>query len=214
VHGVALELYEEAADLDRRAACCCEGEASSLPVPALVGLAFGAGASLTGNPMQVTSAVSPMAASGPGVAPVAAAPAVPMSLHEALGTTTLGGTAPAAPSSIYEALGSSTLGGSVPAAPSSIYEALGSGTFGGGSPVGTGISMVYNPTTPAPALGVSMVFNPNHAPLAGAASSIPLHGPSMESVIGHLAVEAPLNQPAHTNIYNNQRATISPILMG
>jgi hypothetical protein len=90
--------------------------------------------------VQVGSAVSAVAASGPGVvspapifapAPAMAAPAV---------------AAAAAP------------------APISLHQALANGTFGGGSPIGTGVSMVYDPTYNPNAIGVgtgvSMVYDP------------------------------------------------------
>jgi hypothetical protein len=146
IHSVIYELLEEAADLERRASCCCAGESTSLPVPALVGLAFGGTAigTAASSPRAPMAAVSGVAAAG-----------APMSIYEALGNTTLGGTAPVATASpggsqgisIYEALGSSTLGGPSPAAnpqPSPVYDALASSL--GGTRPGYGISMEPNPS--------------------------------------------------------------------
>jgi hypothetical protein len=87
----------------------------------------------------------------PGVAGAGA----PISIHEALGNTTLGGTPPVTTltmggsqgMSIYEALGSSTLGGPSPMGnpqPSAVYEGLASSL--GGTRPGYGISMEPNPS--------------------------------------------------------------------
>ena len=148
IHNVIYELLDEAADLERRAACCCADPSTSLPVPALVGLAFGGTAIGT-------------AASGPGIpAPAVTAVAgarAPISIHEALGNTTLGGTAPAATTitggspgiSIYEALGNTTLGGTSPVGtaspPGAVYETVAGSVLGGTRP-GLGISMVPDPS--------------------------------------------------------------------
>jgi hypothetical protein len=204
IHNVIYELLDDAADLERRAACCCADQSTSLPVPALVGMAFG-GAAIG------TSAIG-TAASGPGVsAPTGTSVAGAygsMSIYEALGTTTLGGT------SSVGAVSTSLPG-------MSIYEALGNASLGATSPVGTGISMVYDPTynpssmTPGVGTGVSMVYDPSgvHPVAAGVSSSIPLPGSRLDATLTDLAIR-PLTSQIWGQIGTNIGATYGPLEMG
>ena len=201
IHAVIYELLDEAADLERRAGCCCAGQPTSLPVPALVGLAFGGGigGSMSGGAqVQLASSVSPVAASGPGVMEASAVSAVAAS---GPGVATAAPAAAAVPIS----------------APVSLHQALGMGTFGGGSPVGTGISMVWNPATTlsmTPQAGIgSFVPSANPPGVAGVASSVPLYGSRMDTAMGHLATQN-LSFDAMTNMRLAARATISPVNMG
>lgn len=198
IHAVLYELLDEAADLERRAGCCCGGESTSLPVSALIGVAFG-GAALSGaSQVQLGSAISPVAAFGPGV------PATAVSPFAAAGP----GIPIAAPAAVAPVASP---------APMSLHQALASGTFGGGSPVGSGISMVWNPSatlsmTPGPGIG-SWVPSDNPPAVAGVASSVPLYGSRMDTVLGHLGTQN-LSFDAMTNIRHAQHATISPVWMG
>jgi hypothetical protein len=102
-------------------------------------------------------------------------------------------------------------------APSSIYEALGGGNLGGGPVLPTTVTMVYDPTVNpmSVAPGVQMVYDPT-APQsvpAGIASSVPLYGSRMNTVLANIAVQ-PLNNLALSNIYNMTRATIPNAFMG
>lgn len=203
IHAIVLELLEEAADLNRRSACCCQDEVTSLPVPALAGLAFGAGSALAGaTQVQLGSQVSAAAASGPGLRVFTPAPSM-VSAAAASGPSVVAPVlaAPAPPA----------------AAPISIYEALGSGSFGTGSPVGSGVSMVYDPTNDPmrPSLGVGMVFDPTAPAVAhaGMSSSVPLYGSRMDTVLANIGVQ-PLNQQALSNVHNMQRATVPNAFMG
>jgi len=149
IHSVIYELLDEAADLERRAACCCADQSTSLPVPALVGLAFGGAAISGASQVQMSSAVSPMAARGPGV------PASAVSASAAFGP----GVSMATPAPVPVPMATP-----LAPAPMSLQQVLGSGTFGGGSPVGSSISMVYDPTYNPNAIGVGtgvgMVYDP------------------------------------------------------
>jgi hypothetical protein len=196
IHAVIYELLDEAADLERRAGCCCAGESTSLPVPALVGLAFGGGAIGAASQVQMASAVSPVAASGPGL------PA------SSVGAVAASGPGVAMPAPVAAA---------PVAQPVSLHQALGTGTFGGGSPVGSGIFMEWNPAgalsmTPQPGIG-SFVPMANPPAAAGVASSVPLYGSTMNTAMGHLSVQ-PINFAAMTNIRLAGAAAINPVNVG
>jgi hypothetical protein len=203
IHSVIYELLDEAADLERRAACCCADQSTSLPVPALVGLAFGGAAISGASQVQVSSAVSPIAARGPGVAASAVSGSAPFGP----------GVSVATPAPVMAA----PMAAPLAPAPMSLQQVLGMGTFGGGSPVGSGINMVWNPSATlsmAPQAGIgSFVPMANPPAAAGVASSVPLYGSSMNTAMGHLAVQ-PLNFSALSSMRIAERATISPVNMG
>jgi hypothetical protein len=177
IHAVLYELLDEAADLNRRAGCCCAGASTSLPVPALVGMAFGGGAISAASQVQLGSSVGAFAARGPGP------PASAVSPTAAWGP----GLAMAAPAVAAPA---------ATGTPLDIWAALGGGSVGGGgSPVGSGISMVYDPTYDRnqPALGVSMVYDPTAVrSVPAGVGGVPLRpGSILDPVLRQQAISQP-----------------------
>lgn len=202
---VALELLQEAGDLNRRATCCCQGDSGALPLPGLVSLAFGAAPALAPQHMiQFGSAVSPVAAAGPGAveAPAMSAPAAaPVSLHQALAGTTLGGSYTSYSSPLHQALANGNFG-SAPASPISLHQALAGGTFGGGPTIPTSTMMVYdpsyNPMAPLPGIG-ELVYDPNSPSVGHTAATmprVPLGSPLLNPSIQRLTWDA------YERIYN------------
>jgi hypothetical protein len=173
IHNVIYELLDEAADLERRAAWCCAGESTSLPVPALVGMAFGGGAISAGSQVQMGSAVSPVAAFGPGL------PESSVSGMAAFGP----GVAMPAP-----------VAAAPVAQPMSLQQVLGMGTFGGGSPVGSAITMVYDSTSvQAASVGVSPSVMRNMRPDLGVSVGVGIHNARLQAEIGRNMATLPID---------------------
>jgi hypothetical protein len=192
IHNVIYELLDEAADLERRAACCCADQATSMPVPALMGLAFG-GAALGGaSQVQAASAVSPVAAFGPGVATPAPVPVFNPA------------PAVAAPVAVAAA-----------PAPMSLHQALANGTYGGSttSSVGAGISLVWDPGYNLNATsGVGMVYDPSsiQAQAVGVSPSV-LAGMRGGSDLGVSVGVGLFNDATRATIARNIALTNPPI---
>jgi hypothetical protein len=162
IHTAIYELLDEAAELERRASCCCAGQATSLSVPALVGMAFGGTAISGAAQVQMGSSVGPVAARGPG-----------------LPESSVGAVAARGPGVAMAAV--APVAAPAASAPMSLQQVLGMGSFGPSSPVGSGITMVYNPalTSITPQAGIgSFVPMDNPPAAAGALPGIPLYGGS------------------------------------
>jgi hypothetical protein len=189
IHSVIYELVDEAADLDRRAGCCCAGQPTSLPVPALVGVAFGGGAAISGaSQVQMGSSVGSVAARGPGL---------PDSSVGAVAARGPGISMAAAP------VAAAPVAAAAAPAPVSLQAVLGSASFGGGSPVGSGISMVYNPalTSITPQVGIGDFVPMDNPPVAAGVGGVPLRGGGsiMDTALHQQAVLMPWGlQPGGT----------------
>jgi hypothetical protein len=133
-------------------------------VPALVGLAFGAAPALAPQHLiQLGSAVSPVAAFGPGVVEPSA----------------VSGVAASGPGVAVPVTGGPFAAGTPIPSSMTMQEVLGMGTFGGGPIFANTPTMVYDPTynsmAPLPGIG-ELVYNPDSPVIGHTAATMPRVG--------------------------------------